>query len=48
MNIMILAYRHAILTWNEANALGAGANSGESYGLTETGKKAPEKYRIRA
>ena len=35
--------RHAILTWNEANALGAGANSGESYGLTETGKKAARK-----
>ena len=32
--------RHAILTWNEANALGAGANSGEDYGLTQVGKEA--------
>lgn len=32
--------RHAILTWNEANALGAGALSGEDYGLTEVGKRA--------
>lgn len=32
--------RHAILTWNEANALGAGANSGEDYGLTPVGKAA--------
>lgn len=35
--------RHAMLTWNEANALGAGANSGETYGLTEAGKKAAKK-----
>lgn len=32
--------RHAILTWNEANELGAGALSGKDYGLTEVGKKA--------
>lgn len=32
--------RHAILVWNEANALAAGANSGETYGLTAAGKKA--------
>jgi membrane dipeptidase len=32
--------RHAILTWNEANELGAGALSGKDYGLTEAGKKA--------
>ena len=31
--------RHGMLTWNEANALAAGASSGESYGLTEMGKK---------
>lgn len=35
--------RHAILTWNEANALGAGALSGKDYGLTEAGKKAARK-----
>ena len=32
--------RHAMLTWNEANALGAGALSGQSYGLTAAGKEA--------
>ena len=32
--------RHAILTWNEYNALGAGALSGKDYGLTAAGKKA--------
>ncbi|BAL00006.1 M19 family peptidase [Oscillibacter valericigenes Sjm18-20] len=32
--------RHAILTWNEANELGAGALSGKDYGLTEVGKRA--------
>lgn len=32
--------RHAILTWNEANALGAGALSGQDYGLTALGKTA--------
>lgn len=32
--------RHAILTWNEANGLGAGALSGRDYGLTDLGKKA--------
>ena len=32
--------RHGILTWNEANELGAGALSGKDYGLTETGKEA--------
>lgn len=31
--------RHASLTWNEANALGAGALSGCSDGLTEIGKQ---------
>lgn len=31
--------RHATLTWNEANALGAGALSGCSDGLTDAGKK---------
>jgi len=35
--------RHAILTWNEANDLGAGALSGKDYGLTEIGKKAARK-----
>ena len=35
--------RHAILTWNEANDLGAGALSGKDYGLTEVGKKAARK-----
>ncbi|WP_312939439.1 dipeptidase [Oscillibacter sp.] len=35
-----LGARHAMLTWNEANALGAGALSGEDYGLTELGKQA--------
>lgn len=35
--------RHAILTWNEANALGAGALSGKDYGLTETGALAARK-----
>lgn len=35
--------RHAMLTWNEANTLGAGALSGEDYGLTELGKKAARK-----
>ncbi|WP_294855673.1 dipeptidase [uncultured Oscillibacter sp.] len=34
-----LGARHAMLTWNEANALGAGAMSGEDYGLTELGKQ---------
>ncbi len=32
--------RHAMLTWNEANDLGAGANSGVTTGLTDYGKKA--------
>lgn len=32
--------RHAILTWNEANNLGAGALSGKDYELTDTGKLA--------
>ncbi len=32
--------RQAMLTWNEVNALGAGANSGDASGLTELGKKA--------
>ncbi|MGM9662318.1 MAG: dipeptidase [Oscillospiraceae bacterium] len=32
--------RHAILTWNEANSLGAGALSGKDYGLTELGRQA--------
>ncbi|MGI6212368.1 MAG: dipeptidase [Anaerovoracaceae bacterium] len=31
--------RHAMLTWNEANALAAGAVSGDNYGLTKAGKK---------
>lgn len=31
--------RHAMLTWNEANALGAGAMSGEDDGLTALGKR---------
>lgn len=35
-----LGARHAMLTWNEANALGAGALSGEDYGLTKLGKRA--------
>ena len=35
--------RHAILTWNEANDLGAGALSGKDYGLTEVGKLAARK-----
>lgn len=30
--------REGMLTWNEANSLGAGASSGESYGLTDMGK----------
>ena len=32
--------RHGILTWNEANDLGAGALSGKDYGLTDVGKEA--------
>jgi len=32
--------RDAMLTWNEANQLAAGANSGEDYGLTDLGKRA--------
>lgn len=32
--------RTAMLTWNEANALGAGTYSGENYGLTSLGKQA--------
>lgn len=35
--------RHAILTWNEANGLGAGALSGVDTGLTAAGKKAVKK-----
>ena len=35
--------RHAILTWNEANALGAGALSGKTDGLTAIGKQAVRK-----
>ena len=31
--------RHGMLTWNEANALGAGASSGVSTGLTDAGKQ---------
>ncbi|MCI2058664.1 MAG: membrane dipeptidase [Oscillibacter sp.] len=31
--------RHAMLTWNEVNALGAGAMSGSRDGLTEAGKE---------
>ena len=31
--------RHGILTWNEANDLGAGALSGKDYGLTDVGKE---------
>lgn len=31
--------RHGMLTWNEANALGAGANSGVTDGLTDAGKQ---------
>ncbi len=32
--------RTCMLTWNEANTLGAGASSGQTYGLTELGKHA--------
>ena len=32
--------RHAMLTWNEANALAAGALSGETWGLTAAGRRA--------
>lgn len=32
--------RHGMLTWNEANALGAGALSGNADGLTAAGKRA--------
>lgn len=32
--------RHGMLTWNEVNDLGAGANSGVNTGLTPLGKKA--------
>lgn len=35
--------RHAILTWNESNALGGGALSGNRQGLTACGKKAVKK-----
>ena len=42
--------RLGMLTWNEANALGAGASSGETYGLTELGKavvrKMQEKHMV--
>ena len=31
--------RHGILTWNEANDLGAGALSGKDYGLTDLGRE---------
>lgn len=39
--------RHAILTWNEANDLGAGALSGKDYGLTEVGRQAARKVQDR-
>ncbi len=35
--------RHGMLTWNEENALGAGASSGVSTGLKEAGKQAVRK-----
>jgi len=37
--------RLAMLTWNEANALAAGAMSGEDYGLTEAGVRAARRLR---
>lgn len=40
--------RHGILTWNEANDLGAGALSGKDYGLTDVGKEAVRRMQERA
>jgi len=37
--------RLAMLTWNEANALAAGAMSGEDYGLTEAGVRVVRRLR---
>lgn len=37
--------RLAMLTWNEANALAAGAVSGETGGLTEAGRRAVDRLR---
>ena len=37
--------RLAMLTWNEANALAAGAVSGETGGLTEAGRRAVDRIR---
>lgn len=39
--------RHGMLTWNEANQLGAGANSGVTDGLTDAGKRAVRRMQDR-